>query len=68
MLDAIREFYEHSYANVHRGVYKLAERATAGYESAREKVRAYVNAPSRREIVFTRSATEASTSSRTRGG
>jgi Selenocysteine lyase len=40
VLDAMREFYEHSYANVHRGVYTLAERATAGYEGAREKVRA----------------------------
>src|SRR6476469_3182911 len=59
VLDAMREFYEHSYANVHRGVYTLAERATAGYESAREKVRAYVNAPSSREVIFTRSATEA---------
>src|SRR5437764_7616575 len=59
VLDALREFYEHSYANVHRGVYQLAERATAGYEGAREKVRAYVNAPSNREVIFTRSATEA---------
>src|SRR6516165_6936280 len=58
VLDALREFYEHSYANVHRGVYQLAERATAGYEGAREKARAFVNAPSTREIVFTRSATE----------
>jgi cysteine desulfurase / selenocysteine lyase len=59
VLDAMREFYEHSYANVHRGVYALAERATAGYEGAREKVRAFVNAPSNREVIFTRSATEA---------
>ena len=59
VLDAMREFYEHSYANVHRGVYTLAERSTAGYEGAREKVRAYVNAPSSREVIFTRSATEA---------
>jgi cysteine desulfurase/selenocysteine lyase len=58
VLDALREFYEHSYANVHRGVYQLAERATAGYEGAREKVRGFINAPSIREIVFTRSATE----------
>jgi cysteine desulfurase/selenocysteine lyase len=58
VLDAMREFYEHSYANVHRGVYRLAERATEGYEGAREKVRAFVNAPSTREVVFTRSATE----------
>ncbi len=59
VLDGMREFYEHSYANVHRGVYRLAERATAGYETARGKVASFVNAPSEREVVFTRSATEA---------
>jgi cysteine desulfurase / selenocysteine lyase len=59
VLDAMRDFYEHSYANVHRGVYRLAERATEGYEGAREKVRGFVNAPAAREVVFTRSATEA---------
>jgi cysteine desulfurase / selenocysteine lyase len=59
VLDAMREYYEHSYANVHRGVYTLAERATAGFEGAREKVRAFVNAETAREIVFTRQATEA---------
>ncbi len=59
VLDAMREFYEHSYANAHRGVYQLAERATAGLEAAREKTRAFINAPSHREIVFTRQATEA---------
>ena len=58
VLDAIRGFYETSYANVHRGVYTLSERATAGYEGAREKARAFVNAPSAREVIFTRSATE----------
>ena len=58
VLDAMRDFYEHSYANVHRGVYRLAERATEGYEGAREKVRGFVNAPSTREVIFTRSATE----------
>jgi cysteine desulfurase/selenocysteine lyase len=58
MLDAMREFYETSYGNVHRGVYALSERATAAFEGARERVRAYVNAPSAREIVFTRNATE----------
>jgi cysteine desulfurase/selenocysteine lyase len=59
VLDAIREFYETSYANVHRGVYELAERATAGYEGARETVARFVNAPSSREVIFTRNATEA---------
>src|SRR5207247_3661789 len=38
MLDKLRTFYETSYANVHRGVYTLSERATAEYESARDKV------------------------------
>ena len=59
VLDAMRDFYEHSYANVHRGVYRLAERATTGYEAARGKVAGFVNAPSEREVIFTRSATEA---------
>ncbi len=59
VLDAMTEFYETSYSNVHRGVYTLGERATAGLEGAREKVRAFVNAPSEREIVFVRNATEA---------
>ena len=59
VLDALREFYESSYTNVHRGVYLLAERATERFEGAREKVRAFVNAASTHEIVFTRSATEA---------
>src|SRR5689334_6159962 len=59
MLEAMTEFYSTSYANVHRGVYVLAERATAGLEGAREKVRALVNAPDVREIIFVRNATEA---------
>ena len=58
MLDAMVRFYETSYANVHRGVYELAERATEGLELAREKVRALLNAPSAREVIFVRNATE----------
>ncbi|HEX6701210.1 MAG TPA: cysteine desulfurase [Gaiellaceae bacterium] len=58
VLDKLRTFYETSYANVHRGVYTLSERATAEYEGAREKVARFVNAPSSREIVFVRGATE----------
>ncbi len=58
VLDAMREFYETSYANVHRGVYELAERATAGFERSREKVRALINAPSLQEVIFTRNVTE----------
>src|ERR671935_1860810 len=58
MLDAMRDFYETSYTNVHRGVYGLAERATARFEEAREKTRGFVNAPSAREVIFVRNATE----------
>jgi len=58
VLDKLRTFYETSYANVHRGVYTLSERATEEYEGARDKVARFVNAPSSREIVFVRGATE----------
>ena len=59
MVEAMTEFYFTSYANVHRGVYELSERATAAFEGAREKLRELINAPAPREIVFTRNATEA---------
>jgi cysteine desulfurase / selenocysteine lyase len=59
VLDAMTEFYETSYTNVHRGVYTLSERATEAFEAAREKVRVFVNAPSAREVIFLRNATEA---------
>jgi cysteine desulfurase/selenocysteine lyase len=59
MMEAMTAFYSTSYANVHRGVYVLAERATAALEGAREKVRALLNASDVREIVFVRNATEA---------
>jgi cysteine desulfurase/selenocysteine lyase len=59
VLDAVDRFYETSYANVHRGVYQLAERATEALEHARERCRAFVNAPAAHEIVFVRNATEA---------
>jgi cysteine desulfurase / selenocysteine lyase len=58
VIEAMTSFYETSYANVHRGVYKLAEDATAGYEGGRAKVAEFLNAPSEREVIFTRSATE----------
>src|ERR671936_2595155 len=57
VLDAMRTFYETSYANVHRGVYTLSERATAEFERARQLVADFVNAPSPREVIFTRQAT-----------
>jgi cysteine desulfurase/selenocysteine lyase len=58
VLETIRKYYEQDNANVHRGVHTLSERATEAYEGAREKVRAFVNAASVRETVFTRNATE----------
>jgi cysteine desulfurase/selenocysteine lyase len=58
VLDKLRDFYETSYANVHRGVYTLSERATAEYEGAREKVARLINAPAAREVIFVRGATE----------
>ena len=58
VLDKLRNFYETSYANVHRGVYTLSELATAEYEGAREKVARFVNANEARELIFTHGATE----------
>ncbi len=58
VIEAMRRYYEHDHANVHRGIHVLSERATAAYEGAREKVRAFINARSSREIIFTRNTTE----------
>jgi cysteine desulfurase/selenocysteine lyase len=58
VLDAMTGFYETSYGNVHRGVYGLAERATEAFEGARDRIARFVNAPSSRELIFTRNATE----------
>jgi cysteine desulfurase/selenocysteine lyase len=59
VLDAMDRVYRESYANVHRGVYTIAEEATAAFEAARAKVARFVGASEPREIVFTRNATEA---------
>jgi len=59
VINAVRHYYERDNANVHRGVHALSERATAGYEAARDKIRDLIHANSRKEIVFTRGATEA---------
>lgn len=58
VLEALNAYYERHNANVHRGVHVLAEEATALYEGARDKVAAFVNAPSRNEVVFTKNASE----------
>ncbi|MFC4651977.1 cysteine desulfurase [Lactococcus nasutitermitis] len=57
VLEALQHYYETDNANVHRGVHTLAERATADFEAAREKVRAFINAKSTKEILFTRGTT-----------
>ncbi|RYY05465.1 MAG: aminotransferase class V-fold PLP-dependent enzyme, partial [Alphaproteobacteria bacterium] len=58
MLDAVRKAYSEDYANVHRGLHFLSNKATEEFEAAREIVRGFLNAESVEEIVFTRSATE----------
>ncbi len=59
VIDAMTSMYEHAYANVHRGIYELSERATQMYEDARRNIARFINARSHREIVFVRNATEA---------
>ena len=59
VIDAISNYYEHNNSNVHRGVHTLGNRATEGYEGARDKVRNFINAKSREEIIFTRGTTTA---------
>lgn len=58
VIDALVNYYSQFNANIHRGIHSLAEEATAAYEATREAVRAFVNAASREEIVFTRGTTE----------
>ena len=58
VLDRMTRAYESEYANVHRGLHYLANAATEAYEGARETVRAFLNAPSVDEIIFTKNATE----------
>jgi cysteine desulfurase/selenocysteine lyase len=59
VIEAIADLYGNYNANVHRGVYLLAEESTQAYEDSREAVRRFINANSTKEIVFTRNATEA---------
>lgn len=58
VIDRISYFYEHENSNVHRAAHTLAARATDAYEGARDKVRRFLNAPSPKQIVFVRGATE----------
>jgi cysteine desulfurase/selenocysteine lyase len=58
VLDALRRYYEHDNANVHRGLHELSSRATEAYEGSRRRVADYLGAASPDEIVFTRGTTE----------
>ncbi len=58
VIDAVRHYYEQDNANIHRGVHALGERATVAYEGVRETVRAFFNAKSSKEVIFTRGTTE----------
>jgi cysteine desulfurase/selenocysteine lyase len=59
VIEALNHYYEHDNANVHRGLHVLSTRATEGYEAARAKIAAFLNAANLDEIVFTRGTTEA---------
>ncbi len=58
VIDALDDYYRRYNANVHRGIHKLSEEATTAYERARVKIRKFINASSKREIVYTRGTTE----------
>ncbi len=59
VIERMSSFLKNEYANIHRGVYSLSERATAEVDAAREKARGFLNASTTSEIIFTRGATEA---------
>ena len=59
VIESMNDYYRRYNANPHRGVYAISEEATAAYESARQKVATFIQAPSPKEIVFTRNVTEA---------
>jgi cysteine desulfurase / selenocysteine lyase len=58
VIDALRHYYEHDNANVHRGLHELSSRATEAYENSRQRVASYLGARSADEIIFTRGTTE----------
>jgi cysteine desulfurase/selenocysteine lyase len=58
VIEALDDYYRRYNANVHRGIHKLSEEATAAYEGARITIKTFINAASKREIIFTRGTTE----------
>lgn len=58
VVDAIDRYYRHETSNVHRGLYWLSENATTQFEATRDKVMSLINAPDRRQIIFTKGTTD----------
>src|SRR5690606_19842027 len=58
VIEALSGFYAHDYANIHRGVYDLSQRATSLHDEARRKIQRFIGAADWREVVFVRNATE----------
>src|SRR5215813_9104879 len=58
VVEAIRRFHEVDCANIHRGVHELSQRSTAAYEETRAKVRRFLNARTKSELIFVRGTTE----------
>ncbi|MFA6918149.1 MAG: SufS family cysteine desulfurase [Candidatus Gracilibacteria bacterium] len=58
VIDTLKNYYETSYANIHRGIYSLSEKSTESYEQCRETVAKFINAKSSKEIIFTKNTTE----------
>lgn len=58
VIEAMNSYYLHSNANIHRGVHTLAEEATALYEGARQKIAKFINAPSSKQVIYTRNTSE----------
>ena len=59
MIEAVTSYYQNQNANIHRGIHRLAEEATEAFEAARQRVADFIGAPSPRQVIFTRNATEA---------
>jgi cysteine desulfurase/selenocysteine lyase len=58
VIDALERYYTHENANIHRGVHTLSQEATSAYEESREKIRAFINARHKEEVIFTKGTTD----------
>jgi cysteine desulfurase/selenocysteine lyase len=58
VIDTLKNYYENSYANIHRGIYSLSEKSTEAYEHSRETIAKFINAKESKEIIFTKNSTE----------